>query len=909
MTRRCSLLTSSLAFMLCACSGQRADDTATTREALTSTLVTQPAAELSPEVPVGENEAVPSAAAFNGDVFLTVWTQPSLVWPGSDLYGARLAKNGTLLDPGGFKLCTNCTYGLDYGNLSPTIGATPGRFLVIWEAGWATILSDGTATVHSGDIVPEGLPDAPGSALLDYPAVSCSPQECLLVWYDGGGSILGSVLAPDGQQLSENVRLLGCGQPPALAWKGREALVTCDGKAVRVLPDGDIISGLGQPFTLSGNGLAAVASNGDGYLVSRGETVPIDPINALRVDGSGVVLDVPALTVGDFGDFGPVRRAFGLFHPFTVVGSHAGSYKVLWQHSFTGSLGEPEVSLQSSEVSANGTVSGPTDVAVSSQMDGIAIAASPDGYLLVWGGGPAGTGDRGYPNITPHTLFLGDSGERVETQIVGGPPLQSDPAVAHSSSDYLVAWAEPQSGGIFSARNASIFSARVAANGQLIDSTPLLLGTGPGRRGTPSVASDGTDFAIVWDDTANGSDDVFAAAVSSLGAVSPSASIASGATSQTNPGVASNGSGYFATWEEPDGIHGARLTPELTVDGSPALVAAGRADGGGTTAATLASVASNGTSYLVVWVDAGSARTVYGARVAADGTVVDPSGFPIGAIAAGERPRVTWDGASYLVVWKGATGAEGSLHAASVSESGAVTAVELTSAAAASAPSVGMLCGSPFVVWQETAPLSPADVFGVLVPAAASFVTPIAATSANEAAPVVSGRQTEALAAFVNDGRVYARIVTASPCGGSVEPGGGAGGAGGASDAGAAGETVGGTLGMGGTLEAGAGGTLEAGNAGVAGTGGTLEGGNAGVAGTGGTPEGGSAGSSSAGKGGKGGGHAGGAPGGHPHSGCSIGSPAHGGSPTASLALLALLGVLGRRAYRGQPRKRSWQRR
>ena len=64
--------------------------------------------------------------------------------------------------------------------------------------------------------------------------------------------------------------------------------------------------------------------------------------------------------------------------------------------------------------------------------------------------------------------------------------------------------------------------------------------------------------------------------------------------------------------------------------------------------------ATDGRDFLLVWVDGRSGRpAVYAARIAADGSVLDPDGILVSAAA--ERagaPAVAWTGDSYIVVWQ-----------------------------------------------------------------------------------------------------------------------------------------------------------------------------------------------------------------------------------------------------------------
>jgi MYXO-CTERM domain-containing protein len=80
--------------------------------------------------------------------------------------------------------------------------------------------------------------------------------------------------------------------------------------------------------------------------------------------------------------------------------------------------------------------------------------------------------------------------------------------------------------------------------------------------------------------------------------------------------------------------------------------------GGAVGSQNLPQVASDGTDYLSVWIDNRAGRpAVYGARIKADGTVLDPTGIliarPGGAATTyySLSVAVAWSGASYFVAW------------------------------------------------------------------------------------------------------------------------------------------------------------------------------------------------------------------------------------------------------------------
>jgi uncharacterized protein (TIGR03382 family) len=168
----------------------------------------------------------------------------------------------------------------------------------------------------------------------------------------------------------------------------------------------------------------------------------------------------------------------------------------------------------------------------------------------------------------------------------------------------------------------------------------------------PALDWDGASYLVVWSDRLGPtSAQIVGARVDAAGALQDAAGfvISSGARS-FNPAVAWNGSTHLVVWEQmlPAGgyqIHGARLGADGTVL-DPIVVC--------TTSSFAQSpaVSWNGTNHLVVWADWGPAA-IRGARVTAGGTVLDPAAVTIGgtASAAAQYPAVAPSGSNHLVVW------------------------------------------------------------------------------------------------------------------------------------------------------------------------------------------------------------------------------------------------------------------
>ena len=115
-------------------------------------------------------------------------------------------------------------------------------------------------------------------------------------------------------------------------------------------------------------------------------------------------------------------------------------------------------------------------------------------------------------------------------------------------------------------------------------------------------------------------------------------------------------------------------------------------------------VASDGTGWLVVWVDAAK---LYGSRVAHDGTLIDAAPVVIASqIYSDSDVAVSWDGTQYVVVFLNGDfmrGLRTTVRVARVPAQGAITAAELSLADQASneLPAVASGPEGSLVVWRQ----------------------------------------------------------------------------------------------------------------------------------------------------------------------------------------------------------------
>jgi hypothetical protein len=182
-----------------------------------------------------------------------------------------------------------------------------------------------------------------------------------------------------------------------------------------------------------------------------------------------------------------------------------------------------------------------------------------------------------------------------------------------------------------------VYGTRVDRDGSVLDPSGISVRAGGSDQLDPALAFDGVNYVAVWADGPNYGEDVYAGRVTPGGAVLDPAGIAISTVfgTQGAPAVASAGDGQsLVVWQDDRtldlDIHGARLSADGTVL-DPGDIAI--STGVGTQ--SFPAVAFDGLDYLVGWGDNRDGSDfnpdfkVYGARVGTSGSVIDPSGILI----------------------------------------------------------------------------------------------------------------------------------------------------------------------------------------------------------------------------------------------------------------------------------------
>ncbi len=293
------------------------------------------------------------------------------------------------------------------------------------------------------------------------------------------------------------------------------------------------------------------------------------------------------------------------------------------------------------------------------------LARGGDQYLAVWEDARAArlaslaTGVTNGLATNPLDIFaarLDASGnvlDPIPLVVANGSFNQENARVAWNGSQWLV---------VFESRRAltytttkGVYAVRVSAAGQVLDATPIVIDDDDAWDETlPTVASDGTNWAVVWSDVVNNQDGLQGALVNASGQVVSKRLIATGTFVflPRNPSLAWAQDRYLLTADhyssgaplnQYDDVFGRFLDANLNALGGefPICTSAG--------SQTHSIVTSDGASFYVAWDFQGP----WGTPVALNGAIAVPGGVQLGLTGTTVFARACFDGASWLVSWPG----------------------------------------------------------------------------------------------------------------------------------------------------------------------------------------------------------------------------------------------------------------
>ncbi len=288
-------------------------------------------------------------------------------------------------------------------------------------------------------------------------------------------------------------------------------------------------------------GAPGIASDGINFLVVSGTSSPVamGPILATLIDAQGKLITTlnPPLAVGDR----PVAAFDGT--NYWVVFSNDPS-------SVPGCFAQ--------RVTPSGTILDASPIVISSGSSCVShqkIVFGPSNGLVVYP----------HSNLSPQDLYgilVAPDGtvQGAEFPIAADGNDHASPVVAFDGVNYLVVWqqVDPK---IVGSDNNLIYAARVSQAGVVLDTAHIAISTGLLGQENPSVAFDGGNYLISWEDLRSKLREIYGARLSPAGAlldgtaassgflISPAAS---GASTVDSPNIIYTGSEYLVAWDSPD---------------------------------------------------------------------------------------------------------------------------------------------------------------------------------------------------------------------------------------------------------------------------------------------------------------------------------------------------------------------
>ena len=256
---------------------------------------------------------------------------------------------------------------------------------------------------------------------------------------------------------------------------------------------------------------------------------------------------------------------------------------------------------------------------------------------------------------------------------VASGQAQSYPAIASNGTNFLVVWVDHRS-----SFNDDIYGAMVSAQGMLFDSAGILISVAPNNQQSPAIAFDGNNFFCVWCDSRNGWYDIYGTRISQSGEVLDpwGIPISIQADMQQYPSLAFDGTNYLVVWQDTRGgstydIYGTRVSTSGTVlEPSGILISA--ADDNQQNP----EVGFDQNNWLIVWQDRryGSDYDIFGTRVSSSGSILDTNGITIFQGTGDQRyPAVSSGDTISLVVWDDlSSGYYSDIYGARINQSGIV---------------------------------------------------------------------------------------------------------------------------------------------------------------------------------------------------------------------------------------------
>lgn len=607
-------------------------------------------------------DQVDPAVAWNGSSFLVVWSDRRALDAKPHIYGARVTTSGAVLDPDGFPISIIAPINPNNPvpeQYLPAIASNGADWEVVWQENQGNGFDIVGAKVTSAGAVTNRAAISFTSDNQQNPDIAWNGTNYVVVWEDqrnaestdtdiygcrintttqkvGGDTLISNstssaTTGAAGPQVSPAVECAPGGMA-LIVWQDSRG-ADADVYATRYTTAGSVVDTGGKSvFPLSGDQeTPEITWDGSQFmLVWRDHQVGTRYIKGCRMDTNAQTLDLqpfPVVTNASTGNRGP-SIAPGLVAWYTIDPTNSDVYGTK-MNLFGGIVSTSLVSRAIQNQPAYG------------------VCWNGSGYGVVWA-------DRRSGSYQIYGARVNSNGIVQDTQGIllspGGEQLE--PAIAWSGSGYLVAWKE------FIGSSYDVVGIRLDANMQPVG-TSIIIASADLDQSQPSIAWNGTKYLVAWRDQRTGVapfyyTDILGTFVTNAGALMPIGGAISGAIGdQLEPAVASDGTDFMVVWQDQRSGQGDIYSTEVLNNGTVSQVTGVQLS----SAASLKAqprIAYNGSEYLVIWADARNnyVYDIYGKRLSTAGAVIGTDLTIASAPNEQSKPDLCWTGANYIAAWQ-----------------------------------------------------------------------------------------------------------------------------------------------------------------------------------------------------------------------------------------------------------------
>lgn len=477
------------------------------------------------------------AVAASGTNYLVVWEDYSAM--GNDIEGTRVSAGGQVLDNPPIAIAQ-----LKNTQFSPSVAAHGEGWLVAWQDYANSTSNRYHAAIRGQNVGGDGLLSTPepqplstATGQLANPALAALNGSVASVWQDDRRNA--ATMLNDIYGYSEGITV-----PPAVqnflvsssANAELSAALACDGTnylvvwadtrnfsttgrdilGLRLSQDAEVVDP--APILICTNSShqsdPAVSSGPQGFLVAWSD-LRNTPTNALHADIYGALISADGVLSIPNGFPICTTTNDQVLPALTLLGTN---YFVVWQDARSNTI-PSGADIFGARVTPGGQVLDPLGMPIctnrANQLFPV-IASLGDQALVVWTDfrNNSVAGDIFAARVTESGLIADVTGLPLCTAI----NAQSAPAVAAGSQGYYVAWADARNG---AALGTDIYGTLVTREGTMHPTNGVALRLASGAQGAPTVAFNGLDFLIAWQEPQPGVttfNDIYATGVNANGA-------------------------------------------------------------------------------------------------------------------------------------------------------------------------------------------------------------------------------------------------------------------------------------------------------------------------------------------------------------------------------------------------------